>query len=67
MHKVNVLRWVEYIRFVNSATAWWLWIISEWGRRMLTRIGKSQVLVLACHPDVHHRNVAEVPTEQEAG
>jgi len=34
---------------------------------MLTRIDKSQLVVLACDPDVHHRNIAEVPTEQEAG
>jgi hypothetical protein len=32
-------------------------------RRMFTRIGKSQLLVLTCHTDVHHRNVAEVPTK----
>ena len=36
-------------------------------RLMLARTGKSHLLVLECHPDVHHSNIAEVPTEQEAG
>jgi hypothetical protein len=67
MHIVNVLRWVGYVRLLTPLLLDGCGLFRNGVRRMLTRIAKSLLLVLACHPTVRHGNIAKVPTEQEAG